>query len=52
VYRLSPDHRLIVQAGLSMQEKVRLLGLTSASELEVRSGSDLAEKQPTSRRKP
>ena len=52
VYRLSPDHRLIVQAGLAIDEKIRLLGLTPASELKMLSGSDLAEKQATSRRKP
>jgi DNA primase catalytic core len=52
VYRLSPDHRLIVQAGLSIEEKIRLLGLTPASELKTPSGSDLAGKQATSRRKP
>jgi DNA primase len=52
VYRLSPDHRLIVQAGLSVDEKIRRLGLMPASDLKVLSGSYLAEKEPTSRRKP
>ena len=52
VYRLSPDHRLIVQAGLTVDEKILRLGLTPAGELKSGSGSDLAEKEATSRGKP
>jgi len=51
VYTLTPDHRLVVQAGLAIDEKIRLLGLTPASSLETPSGSDLAGKDPTLRRK-
>ncbi|MBI4866240.1 MAG: hypothetical protein HY816_04745 [Candidatus Wallbacteria bacterium] len=52
VYRLSPDHRLIVQAGLSVEEKIRALGLTASRDLETPSRSDLDEEKPTLRRKP
>jgi len=44
VYRLSPDHRLIVQAGLSVEEKIVALGLKPADQLKTPTGSDLAGK--------
>ena len=51
VYTLTPDHRLILQAGLPIEEKIRALGLTPASQLETRSPGDLAQRRPTLRRK-
>jgi hypothetical protein len=51
VYMLAPDHRLVVQAGLTVNEKILALGLTPADRLTVpaafRSQRDLSWKTGT-----
>ncbi|MEW5749030.1 MAG: toprim domain-containing protein, partial [Candidatus Thermoplasmatota archaeon] len=51
VYTLSPDHQLVVQSGLSLEEKIEAMGLTPSVRLKTLTGSDLATKAPTPRRK-
>ena len=45
VYTLSPDHRLLVQAGLSIDERITALGLTPAASLKPETNPDLSRSQ-------
>lgn len=45
VYTLSPDHRLLVQAGLSIDERIAALGLTPAAKLKAPADTDLSGSQ-------
>jgi hypothetical protein len=52
VYTLAPDHHLVVQSELSVEEKIEALGLTPAERLKTRPTTDLATKRSTLRQKP